>query len=180
MNSVNGRHDAGFLSEVATLAYSFAEARDFAPGHELDDWLRAEAQLLAARAPIPASACEAIDPEGTPLQAAPGAPASESEPPLPAYNPTVVPPGAAAAVSNDASEAMAQVASGSGHRARAAEADAVFRAGLVTLVVLGLTFVWPLSGHVALARTIRAAAGLAIAAQVASLAFARPRRQTPR
>jgi hypothetical protein len=33
------------LNHVATAAYYKAETRGFAPGHELDDWLEAEAEL---------------------------------------------------------------------------------------------------------------------------------------
>jgi len=32
---------------IAVAAYYFAEARNFEPGRELDDWLKAEAQVLA-------------------------------------------------------------------------------------------------------------------------------------
>ena len=31
--------------QIATLAYYKAEARGFAPGHELEDWLEAEHEL---------------------------------------------------------------------------------------------------------------------------------------
>jgi hypothetical protein len=34
---------------IATAAYYLAEQRQFTPGHELEDWLRAEQQVLAAR-----------------------------------------------------------------------------------------------------------------------------------
>ena len=33
---------------IATLAYLKAEARGFSPGHELDDWLAAEAEISQA------------------------------------------------------------------------------------------------------------------------------------
>lgn len=33
---------------VAVAAYYFAQARDFEAGHEMDDWLKAEAQVLAS------------------------------------------------------------------------------------------------------------------------------------
>ena len=36
---------------VATTAYYIAERRGFAPGHELEDWLAAEAAVAAALAP---------------------------------------------------------------------------------------------------------------------------------
>jgi hypothetical protein len=42
---------------IAQVAYMLAQARGFAPGHELDDWLSAEAEVdraLAAREPVPA------------------------------------------------------------------------------------------------------------------------------
>ncbi|MEQ1546415.1 DUF2934 domain-containing protein [Methyloglobulus sp.] len=32
-------------NKVAEIAYHKAETRDFAPGHELDDWLEAEQEL---------------------------------------------------------------------------------------------------------------------------------------
>jgi DUF2934 family protein len=32
---------------VAVAAYYFAQARNFEPGHEMDDWLKAEAQFFA-------------------------------------------------------------------------------------------------------------------------------------
>ena len=32
---------------IATTAYFIAEERNFAPGHELDDWLEAERRVLA-------------------------------------------------------------------------------------------------------------------------------------
>ncbi len=34
---------------IAVLAYQYAERRNFEPGHELDDWLDAESELLAER-----------------------------------------------------------------------------------------------------------------------------------
>lgn len=37
--------------EVALAAYFIAEKRGFEPGHELDDWLAAEAQIAAAQQP---------------------------------------------------------------------------------------------------------------------------------
>lgn len=39
--------DAGRSAEIARLAYAKAEARGFEPGHEMDDWLEAEAELSA-------------------------------------------------------------------------------------------------------------------------------------
>lgn len=32
---------------IAVLAYQFAERRNFEPGHELEDWLNAESEILA-------------------------------------------------------------------------------------------------------------------------------------
>lgn len=32
-------------AEIARLAYAKAEARGFTPGHEMDDWLEAEAEV---------------------------------------------------------------------------------------------------------------------------------------
>lgn len=37
--------------EVALVAYFIAERRGFEPGHALDDWLAAEAQIAAAEQP---------------------------------------------------------------------------------------------------------------------------------
>lgn len=37
--------------QVALAAYFIAEKRGFEPGHELDDWLAAEAQLVAGEQP---------------------------------------------------------------------------------------------------------------------------------
>jgi DUF2934 family protein len=37
--------------QVALAAYFIAEKRGFEPGHELDDWLTAEAQIAAAEQP---------------------------------------------------------------------------------------------------------------------------------
>ena len=37
--------------QVALAAYFIAEKRGFEPGHELDDWLAAEAQIAAAEQP---------------------------------------------------------------------------------------------------------------------------------
>ena len=38
---------AGRNAEIARLAYAKAEARGFEPGHEMDDWLEAEAEWSA-------------------------------------------------------------------------------------------------------------------------------------
>jgi hypothetical protein len=45
---------------IRELAYAFFEARGRAEGHELEDWLKAEAQVLAQAAP------DAADAAGTP------------------------------------------------------------------------------------------------------------------
>jgi hypothetical protein len=37
--------------KVALAAYFIAERRGFEPGHELDDWLAAEAEMAAAEQP---------------------------------------------------------------------------------------------------------------------------------
>jgi len=37
--------------QIALAAYFIAEKRGFGPGHELDDWLAAEAQVAAAEQP---------------------------------------------------------------------------------------------------------------------------------
>lgn len=46
-------HDRGNLADqrhlrIREAAYFLAEARGFAPGHELDDWLKAEKQIDAS------------------------------------------------------------------------------------------------------------------------------------
>jgi hypothetical protein len=41
---------------IAMAAYYRAERRGFVPGHELEDWLAAEAELSATVAPAPAPA----------------------------------------------------------------------------------------------------------------------------
>lgn len=38
-------HKADRSSHIATLAYYKAQARGFEPGHELEDWLLAEAEV---------------------------------------------------------------------------------------------------------------------------------------
>lgn len=37
------------FEDIATAAYYKAEARSFAPGHELDDWLEAEAEFNSGK-----------------------------------------------------------------------------------------------------------------------------------
>lgn len=39
------------MDHIATAAYFRAQARGFSPGHELEDWLAAEAELGAAARP---------------------------------------------------------------------------------------------------------------------------------
>jgi hypothetical protein len=39
--------DATVRKEIARLAYHLSEKRGFAPGHETEDWLAAEAQVKA-------------------------------------------------------------------------------------------------------------------------------------
>jgi hypothetical protein len=39
--------DAGVRKEIAKAAYQRAERRGFVPGHEVEDWLAAEAQVKA-------------------------------------------------------------------------------------------------------------------------------------
>jgi len=46
---------------IAKRAYELSLQRGSAPGHEMDDWLQAEAELLAAMAP-PAASDEDRDP----------------------------------------------------------------------------------------------------------------------
>jgi hypothetical protein len=48
-NAVRGDADSDFedvQTRIATLAYYKAEARGYEPGHELQDWLEAEAEVL--------------------------------------------------------------------------------------------------------------------------------------
>jgi hypothetical protein len=40
--------EAGIRKEIAKAAYRLAEQRGFLPGHEVEDWLAAEAQVKAA------------------------------------------------------------------------------------------------------------------------------------
>jgi hypothetical protein len=49
--------------KVALAAYFIAERRGFEPGHELDDWLAAEAQLAQAEQPRVRSSIQLIKPE---------------------------------------------------------------------------------------------------------------------
>ena len=39
--------DLDLTKRIAALAYSKAENRGFEPGHELEDWLEAERELIA-------------------------------------------------------------------------------------------------------------------------------------
>lgn len=39
-------------AQIAIAAFYFAEARGFEPGHDLDDWLRAEEQIDAGHAGV--------------------------------------------------------------------------------------------------------------------------------
>ena len=41
------RSSEGLHQVIAVAAYYFAERRNFEPGHETDDWLSAEAEVLA-------------------------------------------------------------------------------------------------------------------------------------
>jgi hypothetical protein len=45
MSAVSDARPANREASVATAAYFLAEKRDFAPGHELEDWLAAETQI---------------------------------------------------------------------------------------------------------------------------------------
>ncbi|HBZ30791.1 MAG TPA: hypothetical protein DEO56_09395 [Nitrosomonas nitrosa] len=40
----NGQNSEDRISRIAVSAYYKAQARGFQPGHELDDWLAAEAE----------------------------------------------------------------------------------------------------------------------------------------
>jgi hypothetical protein len=44
---VSEASDAAVRKEIARLAYQLSEKRGFAPGHETEDWLAAEAQVKA-------------------------------------------------------------------------------------------------------------------------------------
>lgn len=43
-------YDQAIQQKIAARAYQKAEKRGFAPGHELEDWLAAEAELEAEEA----------------------------------------------------------------------------------------------------------------------------------
>lgn len=59
MDGVDGLHTVS-NQEVAVRAYFLAQARGFLPGHELDDWLQAEAELRAERSrALPSAASDA-------------------------------------------------------------------------------------------------------------------------
>ena len=49
--------------EVALAAYFIAERRGFEPGHALDDWLAAEAQIAAAEQPSVTKPIQSINKE---------------------------------------------------------------------------------------------------------------------
>jgi hypothetical protein len=50
--AVNAPEDADHRVKVAMAAYFIAEKRNFEPGHELDDWLAAEAAIDNAAAVV--------------------------------------------------------------------------------------------------------------------------------
>jgi hypothetical protein len=50
--AVNAPGDADHRVKVATAAYFIAEKRGFEPGHEIDDWLAAEAEIDNAEAVV--------------------------------------------------------------------------------------------------------------------------------
>jgi hypothetical protein len=64
MAAVSDARPANREASVATAAYFIAEKRDFAPGHELEDWLAAETQI-AERYVRPESAVLAKKPGST-------------------------------------------------------------------------------------------------------------------
>jgi len=64
MAAVSDVRPANREASVATAAYFLAEKRDFAPGHELEDWLAAETQI-AERYVRPESAVLAMKPGST-------------------------------------------------------------------------------------------------------------------
>ena len=55
--------DADYEVKVAMAAYFIAEKRGFGPGHELDDWLAAEAQIAAAEQPSVTQPIETVKAE---------------------------------------------------------------------------------------------------------------------
>jgi hypothetical protein len=61
MAAVLDARPANREASVATAAYFLAEKRDFAPGHELEDWLAAETQI-AERYVRPESPLSTIEP----------------------------------------------------------------------------------------------------------------------
>jgi len=50
--AVNAPDEADHQVKVAMAAYFIAEKRGFEPGHELDDWLAAEAEIDTAAAVV--------------------------------------------------------------------------------------------------------------------------------
>ena len=46
-NQAQETSEAGIRKEIADAAYQRAERRGFLPGHEVEDWLAAEAQVKA-------------------------------------------------------------------------------------------------------------------------------------
>jgi hypothetical protein len=54
---------SAYQERVALAAYFIAEKRGFEPGHELDDWLVAEAQIAAAELPGVTTPIESVEAE---------------------------------------------------------------------------------------------------------------------
>jgi len=84
--SSDGDKDFERWRRTAVAAFFRAEARGFAPGHELEDWLTAERELAAAPVDgealgIPGTAVHSIDMEGTSKKTSARAPeANAAEP----------------------------------------------------------------------------------------------------
>lgn len=49
--SVNDNFELDREQQIARLAYEKAQARGFTPGHEMEDWLQAEAEVDGSLAP---------------------------------------------------------------------------------------------------------------------------------
>lgn len=56
----SGTGAAGQQTKVALAAYFIAEKRGFEPGHELDDWLAAEAEIARLEQPRAAQGVEVV------------------------------------------------------------------------------------------------------------------------
>jgi hypothetical protein len=64
VSSADASGERDSQSRIATAAYFRAEKRGFEPGHELDDWLAAEAEIMNIQVSI-GSPTKAAGPEGS-------------------------------------------------------------------------------------------------------------------